>query len=175
MDFLQETGTIKHIQQNDGLFRPPLVSNCNYDFLNGSKNSCTPFRYDLNYRNFFIVTQGSVMIKLSPPKSSKYLHPIYDYENFEFKSPINPWNVETKFLNDFDKIKCLEMTLQKGKCIFIPAYWWYSFKYYGELNSSMISLKYRTYMNNVTILPEIFLSVLQNQNIVRNYVKGVSS
>jgi len=117
------------------------------------------------------------MIKLSPPKSSKYLHPIYDYENFEFKSPINPWNVETKFLNDFDKIKCLEMTLQKGKCIFIPAYWWYSFKYYDELNSSMISLKYRTYMNNVTILPEIFLSVLQNQNIVRNYVKvkGVRS
>lgn len=173
-DFLQETGTIKNIQHNDQLFRPPLVSNCNYDFLSGSKNTVTPFRYDLNYRNYFIVTQNEVNVKLAPPKSIKYLHSIDDYENFEFKSPINPWNTQTQYLNDFDKIKCLEIKLTKGKCIFIPAFWWYSFKYETN-NSSILSLKYRTYMNNVTIFPQIFLSILQNQNIVRNYVKKIEN
>ena len=34
------------------------------------------FRYDLNYRNYYTVTQGSISVKLSPPKSSKYLYSI---------------------------------------------------------------------------------------------------
>jgi hypothetical protein len=173
-DFLQETGVIKHIKYNDQLFRPPLVSNCNYDFLCGSNNSTTPFRYEINYRNYFIVTEGSIVVKLSPPKSIKYLHCVYDYENFEFRSPINSWTPQQEYIDDFDKIKCLEMTLKVGKCIYIPPYWFYSFKF-SEDSSSAISLKYRTYMNNITILPEICMSILQNQNIIRNYVKKVSN
>ena len=172
-DFLQETGTNKQIQHNDQIFRPPLVSNCNYDIIFSSNNANTLFKYDLNYRNYFIVTQGQVNVKLTPPKSSKYLHSIYDYENFEFFSPINPWQVQDNFLQDFEKIKCLEVTLEKGFCIHIPPYWFYSFKF-NDTSSSILSLKYRTYMNNITISPEIFLSVLQNQNIVRNYVKKIN-
>ena len=172
-DFLQETGTNKQIQHNDQIFRPPLVSNCNYDIIFSSNNANTLFKYDLNYRNYFIVTQGQVNVKLTPPKSSKYLHSIYDYENFEFFSPVNPWQVQDNFLQDFEKIKCLEVTLEKGFCIHIPPYWFYSFKF-NDTSSSILSLKYRTYMNNITISPEIFLSVLQNQNIVRNYVKKIN-
>jgi hypothetical protein len=172
-DFLQETGTNKQIQYNDQIFRPPLVSNYNYDIIFSSNNASTLFKYDLNYRNYFIVTQGQVNVKLTPPKSSKYLHSIYDYENFEFFSPINPWEVQNNFLQDFEKIKCLEVTLEKGFCIHIPPYWFYSFKF-NDTSSSILSLKYRTYMNNLTISPEIFLCVLQNQNIVRNYVKKIN-
>lgn len=172
-DFLQETGVIKYMKYNDQLFRPPLVSNCNYDFLCGSNNSTTPFRYEINYRNYFIITQGSISVKLSPPKSIKYLHCIYDYENFEFRSPINPWIPQQEYNIDFDKIKCLEMTLKVGKCIYIPPYWFYSFKF--SENSTAVSLKYRTYMNNITILPEICMSILQNQNIIRNYVKKINN
>jgi hypothetical protein len=172
-DFLKETGIIKNIQYNDFIFRPPLVSNCNYDYLYSSKNSNTPFRYEVNYRNYFIITQGSVKIKLSPPKSIKYLHVINDYENFEFKTFINPWDVKPEHLNDFNKIKCLEITLTQGKCIHIPPYWFYSFQMNNT--SSIISLKYRTYMNNLTISPEIVMSFLQNKNITRNYVKKLNS
>lgn len=172
IDFLQETGSVKIIQSNDQLFRPPLVSNCFYDFLSGSKNSSTPFRYDINYRNYFIVTQDNVTVKLASPKNSKYLQIVNDYENFEFRSPMNPWKIQEKYAADFNKIKCLEINLVKGKIIYIPPYWFYSFLF-NTPESSIISLKYRTYMNNVTIIPQLFISFLQNQNITKNYMKRV--
>ena len=168
-DFLSETGTIKSIQQNDQYLRPPLVSNCSYDVMMASLDAITPFRYLLNYRNYFMVTQGSVQIKLTPPKNSKYLHPIHDYENFEFKSPVNPWNVQYRYKSDFDKMKCLEITLVPGKCLFLPAYWWYSFKF-GK-DSSMTCFYYKTYMNHFAILPDTIMYILQNQNITRKIAK----
>jgi hypothetical protein len=118
-----------------------------------------------------LVTQGSITIKLAPPKSSKYLHPIEDYENFEFKSPINPWNPQPKYKIDFDKIKCLEITLNPGKILYIPAYWWYSFKF--DSNTSVSCFKYRTYMNNLAIIPQITLYALQNQNVERKFAKQI--
>jgi len=95
----------------------------------------------------------------------------FDYENFEFRSPVNPWSVQPKFSADFDKIKCLEITLLPGKFIYIPAYWWYSFKF-GE-DTSVSYLSYRTYMNNVAISPNIIMYALQNQNIKREVVKKI--
>ena len=168
-DFLNETGAHKSFSYNDEYLRPLLVSNCYYDILFSSNNVETPFRYDLNYRNYYLVTQGSVKVKLSPPKSSKYLHPINDYELFEFRSPINVWNPQSKYKMDFDKIKCLEITLNPGKVLFIPAYWWYSFKF--DNNTSVSCFKYRTYMNNLAILPNIILYALQNQNVERKFAK----
>lgn len=169
IDFLQETGAIKNMSYNDEFLRPYLVSNCYYDVLFASSNLETPFRYDLNYRNYYMVTQGSIKIKLSPPKSSKYLYTVNDYENFEFKSDINPWNPQTKYKADFDKIKCLEIVLNPGKLLYIPAYWWYSFKF--EHNTSVSCFKYRTYMNNIAISPKIFMYALQNQNVECKIVK----
>jgi hypothetical protein len=108
---------------------------------------------------------------MASPQSIKYLYPIYDYENFEFKSPINPWNPQSNYVADFDKIKCLEFTLTPGKTLFIPAYWWYSIKF--NKNTSISSFKYRTYINNLAILPYIGLHALQLQNIKRNTIKKV--
>ena len=170
-DFLTETGVVKHMQYNDEFLRPYMVSNCNYDIMIGSENCKTPFRYEINYRNYFLVTQGTVQIKMAPPHSIRYLYPQYDYENFEFKSPVNPWNPQTKYSADFDKIKCLEVTLREGQIIFIPAYWWYSIQF-GK-DSSISCFRYRTYMNNIAITPYVFLYVLQNQNIKRNITKSM--
>jgi hypothetical protein len=171
LDFLQETGAVKNMSYNDEFLRPYLVSNCYYDILLGSNNVETPFRYELNYRNYFIVTQGSIQIKLAPPKSERYLYPIQDYENFEFKSAINPWQPQSKFKADFDKIKCLEIVLTPGKFLFIPAYWWYSFKFSND--TSVSCFKYRTYMNNIAISPQIFMYALQNQNVERKIAKQI--
>jgi hypothetical protein len=168
-EFLQETGVVKHMQYNDEFIRPPMVSNCNYDVLLGSENVKTPLRYEINFRNFFLVTEGKVTIKLSPPQNSKYLYPIRDYENFEFRSPVNPWKVQPQYTAEFDKMKCLEVALVPGRMIHIPAYWWYSIHF--EKNSSIASFKYRTYMNNAAILPHIAMHALQLQNIKREVVK----
>jgi len=171
-DFLQDTGINKIFKQYDEFLRPYMVSNCNYDILMASSGTFTPFRYEINYRNYFLLTQGSAKIKLAPPQSTKYLYPNYDYENFEFSSPINPWQPQKKYISNFDKIKCLEFTLTPGKTLFIPAYWWYSIKF--DKDSSISCFYYRTYMNNISITPYIFLHALQIQNVTRNTAKKVS-
>lgn len=168
-DFLQETGVIKSFQYNDEFLRPYMVSNCNYDVMIGSQGTVTPFRYELNYRNYFLVTEGSVVVKMAPPKSSKYLHTVYDYENFELRSPVDPWNPQKQYAVDFDKIKCLEITLTPGKTLHIPAYWWYSIKF--SKDSSVSCFRYRTYMNNIAITPHIAMYALQIQNVKRDTVK----
>ena len=170
-DFLLETGAKKSFSYNDEFLRPFLVSNCNYDVMMGSAGVETPLRYDINYRNYFLVTQGSIKVKMMPPKSGKYLYPLNDYENLEFRSPVNPWNPQTKFRADFDKVKCLEIVLTPGKFLFIPAYWWYSFKF--AENTSVSCFNYRTYMNNIAISPHIFMYALQNQNVERKIAKKI--
>jgi hypothetical protein len=171
-EFLQETGAIKSMQYNDEYLRPYMVSNCNYDILMASEGTVTPLRYNLNYRNYFMVTQGSVKIKLSPPKNGRYLHSVCDYENFEFRSPVNPWDPQPQHKADFDKVKCLEITVVAGKVIYIPAYWWYSIKF--EKGSSISSFYYRTYMNNAAICNHFGMYALQIHNVKRNVVKTVA-
>ena len=168
-DFLEETGVGKNLKYNDEFLRPYMVSNCNYDIMLGSANVCTPFRYEINYRNYYLLTEGSAQIKLTPPHNIRYLYPNYDYENFEFRSPVNPWTPQPKYIADFDKMKCLEFTLTPGKTLYIPAYWWYSIKF--NKNSSISCFNYRTYMNNIAISPYIGMHALQIQNIKRNVVK----
>jgi len=171
-DFLNETGVVKNFKYNDMFLRPYMVSNMNYDIMLSSKNTVTPFRYETNYRNYFLCTQGSVEIKMSPPQSVKYLYPEYDYENFEFRSPVNPWNVQSKYNADFSKIKCLEVSLTKGKIIYIPAYWWYSIKFNND--TSVSCFRYRTYFNNLAIVPYIFMHILQIQNVKREVTNKIS-
>jgi hypothetical protein len=169
-DFLEETGMIKSFRYNDSFLRPYMVSNCSYDYIAGSNGSCTPFRYDLNYRNYYLVTEGTVKIKLSPPRSDKYLYRQNDYENFEFRSPVNAWNVQQQYKPDFDKIKCLEVVVKKGQMIFIPAFWWNTLKF--EDDASVCVFKYKTYMNTVAILPQIFMRFLQTHNVKRNIISN---
>ena len=171
-DFIKETGLIKTIRQNDSFLRPSMVSKCSYDLMMGSQNCSTPLRYNLNYRNFYYVTSGSIKIKLITPESSKYLYCTKDYDNFEFLSPIDPWNTQDIYKNDFQKVKTLDINLEKGMMVFIPAYWWYSIQYTS--NSIVCNFSYRTFMNTISILPDLVISFLQNQNIKFETVKQIS-
>ena len=170
-DFLEETGLLKQYSNHDDFLRPYMVSNCNYDIMLGSRNTVTPLRYNVNYRNYFMVTQGSIKIKLATPQSIKYLSPQYDYENFEFKSPINVWNPQPKYTNDVNKVKFLEFTLLPGKTFYLPAYWWYSIAFL-DTNTSVSVFNYRTYLNNLAISPYFALHALQLQNVKRTVVKS---
>ena len=172
-DFLKETGLIKHMRGNDEYLRPYMVSSCNYDIVMGSLDCVTPFRYELNYRTFIMVTQGTIHIKLSPPASIKYLDPVYDYDNYEFKTLINPWNVQQKYVKSFNKIKCLEFSVEPGKMLFLPSYWWYSIKF-GK-DATLVLFKYKTYMNQIATLPYSFMHALQLQNVKRDFVKKSES
>lgn len=172
-DFLDETGLAKEYRTADEFIRPPMVSSCTYELTMGSEGACTPFRYDLNYRNYYLVTEGEVSFKLAPPRSTKHLHEIKDYENFEFRSAIDPWKVQLNYRNDFDKIKCLEITLKKGQILHLPAYWWYSIKHTDS--STLCSFKYKTYMSTVAILPKLLMRFLQTQNVKRHTASVINS
>jgi hypothetical protein len=166
-DFIDETGLIKIFQLNDEFLRPYMVSTCMYDIMMASTGTTTPLRYEVNYRNYFLVTQGRIKILLIPPKDTRYLYPINDYDVLEFRSPVNPWKVQPEYQDDFDKIKTLEVELFQGMVMFIPAFWWYSIQFIVH-ETSVCSFKYRTHMNTLAIAPQLTLNVLQNMNIKRD-------
>jgi hypothetical protein len=166
-DFIDETGLIKVFQLNDEFLRPYMVSTCMYDIMMASTGTTSPLRYEVNYRNYFLVTQGRIKILLIPPKDTRYLYPISDYDILEFRTPVNPWKVQPEYQDDFDKIKTLEVELFQGMVMFIPAYWWYSIQFIVP-ETSVCSFKYRTHMNTVSIAPQLILNVLQNMNTKRD-------
>jgi len=168
-EFLEETAAIKNFRYNDSFLRPPMVSKCIYDFWSGSVGAQTPLRYNLEYRTFIYITSGKAKLKLIPPHSGKYLNLEKDYDNFEFRSPVNPWNIQNEYKADFDKVKVLDLDVVPGYMIFIPAYWWYSIEY--EELSSICVFKYRTFMSSLSTLPQILMSYLQKQNIKREIAK----
>ena len=172
-EFLEETCLNKKIQYGDKFFKPEALMSYEYDIIIGKNNQHTKCQYNLNYRNYFIILEGNVKLKLAPPKSSKYFNVQKDYENFKFYSNMNIWDPQNEYINDYNKIKFLEINLLPGKIIIIPAYWWYSF-YFVENKTNILSLKYRTYMNNVTISPEFLKSILQKQNIKHELFKKIS-
>jgi hypothetical protein len=166
-EFLKETALIKTFQKNDTILRPAMVSHCLYDILMGSKTTCTPFRYHMNYRQFVGVTHGQITVRIAPPKMSKFLNPIHDYENFEFRTVFNPWEPH-------EKVKSMELVIPVGKMLFIPPYWWYSIRFDTE-DTLAISCSYRTFMNNITISPFLFVSLLQNNNTKRIISKTIQA
>ena len=64
------------------------------------------------------------------------------------------------------------MKIHENAIIYIPAYWWYSIKFNSD--SELISMKYRTYMNNLAISPHILISLLQKQNNKNSLVKKLT-
>jgi len=169
-DFLEESGLIAYYQNNDMFLRPSMVSSCSYDIIFASLTAESPLRYEINYRNYIVVTHGKVIIRLFAPKATKYLYSMNDYENFEFISPVNPWNVQANYRADFDKLRSIDVTLIPGQMIQIPAYWWYSIKFVKS-NTSLCVFKYNTYMSALSISNHLIMRILQRQNTKRVIAK----
>tara|TARA_Y100001970_G_C14248761_1_gene870236 strand:- start:331 stop:1311 length:981 start_codon:yes stop_codon:yes gene_type:complete len=165
-EFINETGLEKFLSVNDEFLKPPLLSNTYYDFVTGSEYTTTPLRHFVNYRNYICVTSGALKLKLICPSDTKYLSKEKDYENFEFRSPINVWNVQEDYKNNFGKVRIVDVELKRGAVLHIPAYWWYSVKF-GK-DTSYLVFNYRTYMNNVALIPDLCVHFLQRQNIKHN-------
>ena len=172
-DFLEETSLIKEFKNTDMYFRPYNVSYIDYDMIFGTKNCYTKLKYNLNCRNFINVLNGKIEITLCLPKNAKNLYVNKDYEELEFYSDINIHNIQEKYKDEFSKIKCLRVVLDKNKVLQIPAYWFYSIKIIEE-NSLISVLKYRSVMNTAAIFPELFMNFLQSNNIKHNLTKIIS-
>jgi len=171
-DFIEETGLIKFYQENDVNLKPTACLQTKYDIMMGSKSVTLPLRYHTCYRQFLCVNSGKIHVKMTPWKSTKYMYPIYDYENYEFRSPINVWNPQQKYMNEMDKIKFLEFDVLEGYVLNIPPYWWYSIKYSEE--PTMISgFTYNSVMNCLANIPNWGLYFLQQHNIKKRLTKTI--
>jgi hypothetical protein len=110
-------------------------------------------------------------MRLIAPQASKYLYPVSDYDNFEFRSPVNPWRIQAEYRADFDKIKTMDVELRAGQIIYIPAYWWCSMQFPETETSTICCFKYRTYMNTISILDKLCMWLLQQQNVKRDVIE----
>ena len=164
-EFVSESGLSNHFHTNDSFLKPTMTAITKYDINMGSKGVCTPLRYHTNYRQFMIVNSGKIKVKMTPWKSKKYLYPIKDYENYEFRSPINVWKTQQKYLHEMDKMRFLEFEVNAGYLLCVPPYWWYSISYSSDVDTMVTSITYNSIINCVVNLPHWGLYYLQQHNI----------
>ena len=171
--FMDENGFSKKLNILNTYFKPYGTVQTKYDILYGSTGTCTPLRYHTDYRHILMVSSGKIHVKMAPWGSSQYLEPIKDYEKYEFKSPINVWNPQQKYLQEIGKIKFLEFDVFADYAFYIPPYWWYSIKYTSEDQTSAFTCTYNTIMNCIANIPDIGLYWLQQQNITKKITKMI--
>lgn len=170
--FIEESGLYSQFKANDALLKPTTSIHSTYDIMTGSENAATPLRYHTNNRHFISVNSGKIHIKLTPWKSSRYLYPIKDFDNYEFRSPINVWKPQRKFFHEMDKIKFLEFDVNVGNIIYIPSYWWYSIQYSDD-STITCGFTYNTPMNYIANTKDYAFYYLQQSNTKTKITKTI--
>ena len=152
--FLKDSLLRRVYEQNDSHLKPPMTVQTNYDLIFGGKDATTPLKYTDCCRNYFMVNEGEVEVKIATPNSDRFLNVKKDYFKQEFYSETDPWAEQSK-------VKFLTLKLKKGQLFSLPAYWWYSFKLSEEC--FVCCFCYKTAMNVVATLPDIVLGIMQRQ------------
>jgi hypothetical protein len=169
-DFLEETTLEKLLSSNDTFFRPYNVCSKNYDIIMGKKNNITQLKYSINSRNILYLSSGKIEVTMCPPKYYKNLHVQKNYELLDFYSAIDINNVQSNYKNDYHKVKFLRVLLNTSQVLIIPPYWFYSIKFLEE-NSIFFFNSYRSYTSSIAILPDLFIQLLQENNLKLNIIK----
>ena len=169
-EFLEETTIEKLLSSSDTFFRPYNVCNKNYDIIMGKKNNTTPLKYSINSRNILYLSSGKIEVTMCPPKYYKNLHVQKNYELLDFYSAIDINNVQSNYKNDYHKVKFLRVLLNSTQVLIIPPYWFYSIKFLEE-NTIVFLNTYRTYTSSIAIVPDLFIQLLQENNLKLNIIK----
>jgi hypothetical protein len=164
-DFIEEAGLSGFFEDNNVFLKPPFVVNTKYDCIVGSKSAVLPLRYHTRSRSFLCVNSGKISVKMTPWKSRKYLFPNKDFENYDFRSPVNPWNPQDEFSDSMAKLRFLEFDVQAGYVLYIPPYWWYSIKLSDSTDNLITKFDYDTAISFLTNMPNYAMYYLQQSNI----------
>ena len=173
-EFIEESGI--EISELNPFLKPALTIVTRYDVLMGSKGAITPLRYHTEDRHFFSVSSGKIRVKMTPWKSRKYLHPISDYDNYEFRSPVNAFDntKNQEYMNDVDKLKFLEFDVLAGYVLYVPPYWWYSVQY-SDTDTLVLGTTYISPMNFIANIPDLTRYYFQQQNTKTKVVRTLIS
>lgn len=171
-DFLNETGMREVFEEADSSLRPFFNVNKKYDFMFGSRFAATPLRYHSHHRYYLAVTSGKITVKLTPWRSSRFLHPIKDYEHYEFRSAVNIWNPQKHFAADAEKVHFVEIEVFEGQVLFIPAWWWYTIRFSTDPTTCVATFTYNTVADIASNTKEWGLYYLQQSNIKKKVAKN---
>jgi mannose-6-phosphate isomerase-like protein (cupin superfamily) len=146
-DWLEETGALDDFRELDVFVRPPLTANATYELLAGSSGAELPIQYHTADRQFFFVTEGRISVKMTPWRSSRFLNPVVDYDNYEFYS---------KHINvgDETKIKWLEFDVAAGHILYVPPWWWFSFRF-TTVDTKVAGIQYQSFANILAHVPDL--------------------
>ena len=168
--FIDESGLEKFFLDLDIELKSNNLVTKRHDIMIASNNVCTPFRYHTDSRRFLYVTRGSLKMKMTSKKFTKYLDEIKDFESLEFRSPIDVWNLDNSKI--IDKIQFIEFDIPCGHIIYIPSFWWYSMKF-NESDTIVLECRYSSVSNKVAFIFDSFRHYLQEYNIVRGVKRVV--
>ena len=171
-EFLEVTGLEYICSSMDTFLKPPINMYSKYDLLIGSKHATTPMRYHTNASYFVVPTSGKIRVKMTPWKSSRYLHQVKDYEQYEFRSRVNVWNPSPSHMNEMDKLRFLDFEVQKGYILSIPPYWWYSIRYSTDPDTCVCAFTYDTVINALAHSYDWGMYYLQQSNISNTFTKA---
>jgi hypothetical protein len=173
--FLEETGLANTIGCLDTYLKPTGNLYTQKDLWLGSKGATTPMRYHTNTHLFVVATGGKIRVKMTPWKSRKLLYPIKDYDQYEFRSPVNVWNPAEIHKHEIDKLRCLDFEVNAGYVLSIPAYWWYSIQYSSDPATCVCAVSYNTIINSLAHINDWAMYYLQQSNITTKVSKPAKS
>ena len=155
----------KNIGTSEDMFIPIQHNIADKLFL---KDSTQNF-YSENNSDFLLETGLAKHIKINDFILKPHLSCNSKYDFLEHRSEVNVWNPQENYKFAMQKIKCLDVVLPVGKILYIPPYWSYSIKL--QKNSSLLTMKYQTYMNICALSPKLIINLLQTHNIKSTYLK----
>jgi hypothetical protein len=164
-EFLEESGLERVLSDMDEYLKPAFCLYSKQDLLFGSKHATTPLRYHTNASYFVIPTRGKITVKMTPWKSSKYLHSVKDYEYYEFWSRVNVWNPHSSHKHNMDKLQFLEFDVLPGYILYVPPYWWYSIRVSTDPENCVCAITYDTAINALAHSYNWGMFYLQQTNI----------
>ena len=173
--FLEETGLANTIGCLDPYLKPNGNMYSQMDLWLGSKGATTPMRYHTNTNCFVVATGGKIRVKMTPWKSRKLLYPIKDYDQYEFRSPVNVWNPAEIHKAEIDKLRCLDFDVNAGYVLSIPPYWWYSIQYSSDPATCVCAISYNTIINSLAHINDWAMYYLQQSNITTKVSKPPKS
>jgi len=193
-EFIEQSNLKDKIRELiDPLFKPyySFIINTKYDIILGSKNVELPLRFHTVYRHFIIVAKGSIHVKMTPHKHTKYLNGKYDIENFDHYCPYNVWfdkpaspvdeshpsntlliETEEERKRIQEEVPFIEFDVSQGNVLFVPSYWWYSIRFSNEQDTILLTTTYHDGMNVLAHSPDWVRYYIHQQNNYLDYKKN---
>jgi mannose-6-phosphate isomerase-like protein (cupin superfamily) len=175
-DFIEESGAKRMVRKLDEALCPRFTVQTTYDLVFGAHGTTTPLHYHTDHAYYVAVTRGVMHIKFVPPNHSESLHEVRDYENFEFRSRVDIWNVQEQYKRDMETVRVIDAEVNAGNIVFIPARWWFSIKFAsaeGEPTTAF-TYSYNTIISRLANAPSIIKHWLQNANTTIAPIKKVT-